>query len=215
MQQIPDLEKAVREHENRYPQFNTFDTLKNGLICLSDIVKKEVVDLDRKPLGPQNLVLLREPNPAFDEHPLIQEASQRLTSPVEMLEHHYIRGTNMLNANRFETAEHDFKYCVRLIGKLGITPKSVVKSSGDVNQQYIGNIFNQYGYTLMLLKRIGEAIDVLHQALLFNPQQPFANYNLGDCYRTTGNKSLARSFYEEELKVNPNHPTVRQRLIIL
>jgi len=58
------------------------------------------------------------------------------------------------------------------------------------------------GYEELVKGNYDKAIDYLERALSKNPDNPYALLNRGVIYHYTGNKSMAREYYQKVIKTN-------------
>lgn len=63
--------------------------------------------------------------------------------------------------------------------------------------------FNNWGYDLICKGLYEDAEKYLKQALVENPENPYALLNLGVVYQNTGNPEKARVMYEKVIGLNP------------
>jgi len=109
---------------------------------------------------------------------------------------HYALGSIHFQRKEFADAEREFSRCVELM------PTS-------------GEALNFYGRTLIELKRLPEAVDVLRKttALPLYATPDVAYTNLGSALYFLGDNAGAIRAYEEALKIDP--PTVPRALLYL
>lgn len=202
-----DLRAALEKQGRRFPSTPDFTA--------DDEIDVFVADVDAARVGGTIRVFTGEADPTVYNDPRVTESLLRAKRPEEMLVAHSNRGAAMVLEGRFEDALYDYVYCEMLARKLGFTPDEVATYPDDKRQalqEFLGNNFNNHGFSLMQLGRAEEALPKLHTALEFNPAQVFANNNIGDCIRSLGYPRQSIPYYQRELVVNPSHPTAQSSL---
>ena len=203
--EITDMEKSIHAHESEYP--GAFET------CTKDYIGQ----IDSM-VGTGETIRICEPDLSLAVYgdPRLIEAFLRATKPWGMLSDHHERGTAMATEFRYDAALLDFNHAAMIVLRLGLKPKTIHEEYTEEQQRngkgMLGSLFNNYGYCLMQKGRHLETIPLLERSLSFHPGQVFAHNNLGDCYREMGMLREAIGQYQEELRINPNHPTARQSL---
>lgn len=75
--------------------------------------------------------------------------------------------------------------------------------------------FKQFGYDLIKISRIPDAITVFNDMLRDDPQNKSAYIGLGDAYSKDGNTGLAIKSYRQALRLDPSNKYVQSRLTAL
>lgn len=75
--------------------------------------------------------------------------------------------------------------------------------------------FKQFGYDLIKISRIPDAITVFNEMLRDDPQNKSAYIGLGDAYSKDGNTGLAVKNYRQALRLDPANKYVQSRLSAL
>ena len=182
---------------------------------LRKYVETHVRGFDSMPPGSTALMSVGEADPRIWGHPLILEAIYRGAKPLDMLMHHYNRGTAMFTQGRYEAALYDFQYFDHLVNRLGFTPawlKSLRQEAGDTGQRISTGYLN-YGATLQRLGRPIEAISILVKASSYDPSQKLVRSNLGIIFEEVlRDMPMARNLYKQELALHPDNATARVHL---
>jgi len=202
MESISDLEQAIVAHKNLHPGLDE-DKIAVGVEGFDSVAPGEKVKF-----------VAGELNTDFYNHPEIIESILRMVNPQKMLIHHYNRGTQMSNQERYRMAVHDYQKCIGILEILDIAPASI-ETDKEYWQGFASKLFNNFGFALIQLKRFEESIPAFYEALKYNPKSIYVHNNLGDAYRKMNKPLQAELHYNLELDINPDHPSATENLELL
>ncbi len=91
----------------------------------------------------------------------------------------------------------------------------VIKGSPSMNFNPDPEEYKQFGYDLIKISKIADAITIFNDMLRDNPQNKSAYIGLGDAYSKDSNTGLAIKSYRQALRLDPNNKYVQSRLSVL
>lgn len=153
------------------------------------------------PLG-YGLIALKKYNEAIDVYQLA------LTKASDDPEIYNNLGFAYNQINKFDDSIGTCKRSIELLGQTGLAYKQGLQERDEVLTHAYKNLGNAYNG----LRRYSEAIEVLRQATLLQPDNAAAHFNLGLAHYNAGQNREAVEAYKQVLRLKPKLPAAHYNL---
>lgn len=96
--------------------------------------------------------------------------------------------------------------------KAGLDKYREIKTNKQVKLYFDEGEFNEFGYRLLNINSIEEAIEIFGLNVEMYPESANVYDSLGEAYMKDGQKDLAIKNYRKSLKLNPENDNARKML---
>ncbi|MBZ5494886.1 MAG: tetratricopeptide repeat protein [Acidobacteriia bacterium] len=164
----------------------------------------------------------------------LNQGEQFAKEPADLYDLHHLRGAVYYRQQKYDQAVDDLTGAIRIrqndwvdFSQLGVAyynlnrqdeavqmlQKALALKPGEtITSGFLGKTYFRQGVAALTNKQYSQAIDLLHKAGTYTPNDAYVYYNTGEAYLFLNNYPEAEKAYNQALSLLPRNADIYQRL---